>query len=270
MSTMSDNDLCLLFETIGQHVELDSVMLVGARCRDIHQMKYRESSPSRTTKDVDLALAVGGWEPLTNLRQHFPATSAAWQKLEVEGLPVDVVPFGELEKPPGEIASADGHVLNVAGFQEAFDAREFLRLSNGLRIAIPSVAGLAALKLHAWLDRHPRGEFKDATDIALILAWYEEADSLWDRFDEIADQSCIGETDRMAAAILGRQVRLVLGQAAAKELSERFDEETAEDLDLFAEKLVADGEQMHPFQRRRLQVSNLIAELVDYNDGYEY
>ena len=126
------------------------------------------------------------------------------------------------------------------------------------------------LKLHAWLDRHPRGEFKDATDIALILAWYEEADSLWDRFDEIADQSCIGETDRMAAAILGRQVRLVLGQAAAKELSERFDEETAEDLDLFAEKLVADGEQMHPFQRRRLQVSNLIAELVDYHDGYEY
>ena len=185
-------------------------------------------------------------------------------------LPVDVVPFGELEKPPGEIASADGHVLNVAGFQEAFDAREFHRLSNGLRIAIPSVAGLAALKLHAWLDRHPRGEFKDATDIALILAWYEEADSLWDRFDEIADQSCIGETDRMAAAILGRQVRLVLGQAAAKELSERFDEETAEDLDLFAEKLVADGEQMHPFQRRRLQVSNLIAELVDYHDGYEY
>lgn len=260
MPTMPDNDLCLLFEAIGQYVELDSVMLVGARCRDIHQLKYRESSPSRTTKDVDLALAVGGWEPLTNLRQHFPATSAAWQKLQVEGLEVDA--FGALEKPPGEIASADGHVLNVAGFQEVFDAREFHRLSNGLRIAIPSVAGLAALKLHAWLDRHPRREFKDANDIALILAWYEDADSyLWECFDEVADQGCIGETDRMAAAILGRQVRFLLGQAAAKELSERFEEETADDLDLFAEKLVADGEHKHPFQRRRLQVSNLIAEL---------
>lgn len=262
MPTMPDNDLCLLFEAIGQYVELDSVMLVGARCRDIHQLKYRESSPSRTTKDVDLALAVGGWEPLTNLRQHFPATSAAWQKLQVEGLEVDVVPFGALEKPPGEIASADGHVLNVAGFQEVFDAREFHRLSNGLRIAIPSVAGLAAIKLHAWLDRHPRREFKDANDIALILAWYEDADSyLWECFDEVADQGCIGETDRMAAAILGRQVRFLLGQAAAKELSERFEEETTDDLDLFAEKLVADGEHKHPFQRRRLQVSNLIAEL---------
>ena len=174
-----------------------------------------------------------------------------------------MVPFGVLEKPPGEIASADGHVLNVAGFQEVFDAREFHRLSDGLRIAIPSVAGLAALKLHAWLDRHPQGKFKDANDIALVLAWYEEADSyLWDCFDEVADQGCIGETDRMAAAILGRQVRLLLGQAAAKELSERFEEETADDLDLFAEKLVADGEHKHPFQRRRLQVSNLIAELT--------
>lgn len=69
MPTMPDNDLCLLFEAIGQHVELDSVMLVGDRCRDIHQMKYRESTPSRTTKDVDLALAVGGWEPLKHLAE---------------------------------------------------------------------------------------------------------------------------------------------------------------------------------------------------------
>ena len=208
------------------------------------------------------ARGVGGGGPLTTPHKFFPATSAAWQKLQVEGLEVDVVPFGALEKPPGEIASADGHVLNVAGFQEVFDAREFHRLSNGLRIAIPSVAGLAALKLHAWLDRHPRREFKDANDIALILAWYEDADSyLWECFDEVADQGCIGETDRMAAAILGRQVRFLLGQAAAKELSERFEEETADDLDLFAEKLVADGEHKHPFQRRRLQVSNLIAEL---------
>lgn len=267
MTKFEDAELCVLFEELNEHVDLEAVMLIGAKCRDIHQLRYRDTLPARTTEDVDLALAVDGWKPFEALRELFPSKSNAWQKLTIGSLPVDVVPFGTVERPPGTVASGKGWEMNVAGFQEVFDAREFFSLSNGMKIGIPTVPGFAALKLHAWLDRHSGGVFKDATDLALVLAWYEAEDEfLWDNFDEVEDEDLIGETDRMAAAVLGRKVRQLLGPSAAAFLADRFEEETNSELDRFAENLTVQGERPLPFRRRRQQVSDLVGALTPAQD----
>lgn len=263
MSEMEDADLCFLFEEIERYVDIDSVMLVGARARDIHQLKYRNAPPVRTTDDVDLALAVSGWEPLEAMRKTYPSSIDAWQKLQVGSLPVDVVPFGALENPPGEVAAGDGFLMNVAGFKEAFESCEIHGLSNGTRIKIPPIPGFAALKLHAWLDRHPRGKYKDAKDLALVLAWYEDdSETLFDEFDDVYDGDVVGETDRMAAKVLGSHVAELLGSVGAEMLADRFHMETEASLRLFAEHLWVDGEAVHPFERRELQVRDLISGLI--------
>lgn len=149
---MEDDDLCFLFEIVEPFIDLDSMMLIGARARDVHQLKYRDTPPVRTTNDVDLALAISRWEPLEALRKSFPATTDEWQKLQVGPFPVDVVPFGGIENPPGEVSVGDGFLMNVAGFSEAFGSCEFHTLSNGTTIKLASVAGLAALKLCALFE----------------------------------------------------------------------------------------------------------------------
>lgn len=263
MPEMKDEDLCSLFETIERYVDLDSVMLVGARARDIHQLKYRNAPPVRTTNDVDLALAVSGWGPLQAMRETYPSPIDEWQKLQIGSLPVDVVPFGGLENPPGKVPAGDGFLMNVAGLEEAFESCEIHTLSNGVRIKIPSVPGFAALKLHAWLDRHPEGKYKDAKDLALILAWYEgDLETLFDEFDKVYDDDIVGEPDRMAAKVLGSHVAELLGSNGTEILVDRFREETEANLRKFADNLWVDGEWLHPFERRELQVHDLVSGLV--------
>ncbi len=83
------------------------------------------------------------------------------------------MPFGNIENPPGEVLSRKGHLLNVSGFKEVFEQAELYPLNDAIDIKLPTVPGLTALKLHAWLDRK-ENNIKDASDLALILSWYEE------------------------------------------------------------------------------------------------
>ena len=109
-------------------------------------------------------------------------------------------------------------------------------------VKIPSVAGLAALKLHAWFDRKERRTYKDAQDLALILAWYEEDDEIWDRYGRLKPsfQSYWGDVHCMAAQLLGSDVAQVLGIREASVLVNRFAEEGDRGIGL-AEHLIAEG-----------------------------
>ncbi|MFZ2511351.1 MAG: hypothetical protein WAW85_09720, partial [Gordonia sp. (in: high G+C Gram-positive bacteria)] len=60
--------------------------------------------------------------------------------------------------------------MNVHGFRDAFDNAERLPELPGVRLATP--AGYAVLKLHAWLDRLQRNEYKDGPDLGLVVEWY--------------------------------------------------------------------------------------------------
>lgn len=234
-------------------------MLVGARCRDIHQQKYRDRPAARTTDDIDFALAIETWGDFQALKKQFPPSVKVWQRIDVAGIPVDLVPFGEVEDPPGEVSGNDGHVLNVAGFRAVFSNAEELQLTDEISVKFPSVPGFAGLKLHAWLDRSPRGQYKDASDLALVLSWYEEDDDqLWDRYLECRSDKHLGELDAMAAELLGIEIGGVLGTYETRALLERFENETTDGLERFAEELMAPTEHEHPLERRAFQVQALL------------
>lgn len=234
-------------------------MLVGARCRDIHQQKYRDRPAARTTDDIDFALAIETWDDFLTLQKQFPSSLKMWQRIDVQGIPIDLVPFGNVENPPGEVSVDDGHVLNVAGFREVFGQAEDLPLTDKISVKLPSVPGFAGLKLHAWLDRWPLGKYKDASDLALILSWYEEDDDiLWDRYIEHGSDEYLGQPDGMAAELLGFDIGGVLGVFESRALLRRFERETGDGLERFAEQLVAPPEHEHPLDRRALQVHALL------------
>ena len=259
-----DHVLGVVLERVSEYVPLSSIMIVGATCRDIHQESFRSTEPSRTTDDIDLALAVEGWDEVRILQREFPSRSRAWQQIEVDGIAVDIVPFGSIESPPGEVLVGDGLVLNVSGFREVFERAETHELSSGMKFKLPSVAGLAALKLHAWLDRYRVGNYKDAQDLGLILAWYAESDEGWlfDRFFEHKEAHEADILEVMAAFLLGIDVAEALGEAESASLAGRFRQESASGMELFAEKLVSPGEHIVPMKIRAAQVQALLGGLV--------
>lgn len=259
----ADGVLGVVLERVSEYVPISNIMVVGAACRDIHQESFRSMAPSRTTYDIDLALAVERWEELRILRREFPSRSRAWQQIEVDGIAVDIVPFGPVESPPGEVVAGDGVVLNVAGFREVFEHAETHELPSGVKFKLPSVAGLAALKLHAWLDRYLVGKYKDAQDLGLILAWYADADDEWlfNRFFEHKEAHEADVPEVMAAFVLGIEVAEVLGGVEAAALAARFEREPVSGIELFAEKLVSPGEHIVPVEIRSAQVRALLGGL---------
>lgn len=258
---MDSADLAYTVEKLREFIDPNRIMLVGARCRDIHQRSFRDQPAGRMTHDIDFALAIESWDDFKVLKREFPSPTGAWQQVEIGGIPVDLVPFGEVENPPREVSGDNNHVLNVAGFRQVFDDASDYSLTDTLSVKLPSVPGFAGLKLHAWLDRGPQGQYKDAVDIALILSWYEDdEDTLWDRYLLLSDhhQKYIGEPDGMAAQLLGSDVGSVFGKQEARFLFDRLISDSNSDVDLFIDNLSAPPEHTHPYARRKVQVEALI------------
>lgn len=258
---MDNSDIAYVVEKLGEFIEPGRIMLVGARCRDIHQQRFRDHPAGRTTRDIDFALALESWDDFRLLKKKFPSPTDAWQQVVINQIPIDLVPFGDVENPPGEVAGDKDHVLKVAGFQQVFQDATDLKLKDNISVKLPSVPGFAGLKLHAWLDRGPQGQYKDATDLALILSWYEENDeALWDRYPLLPsdDQDYMGDLDAMAAQLLGADIGRVFGKQQASFLFERLVSETRPDVELFIDHLITPPEHTHPWERRKVQVNALI------------
>ncbi|CAB0525415.1 hypothetical protein CIP107502_02110 [Corynebacterium diphtheriae] len=189
------DDIKRVVTALSSVVSTEKIMLVGARCRDIHQKNIVGGEASRATKDIDFALALENWELFRALKQRFPSTTNAWQSVLVEGITLDIIPFGELEEPLGEVSSGYTHKLNVRGMQEVFEHAQFLQLGDGLTIRMPTVSGLAALKMFAWLDRgrENMAGFLLGSDINKILS-VQSRDALlagWKNVDDQAVERCV-------------------------------------------------------------------------------
>lgn len=79
------DDIKRVVTALSSVVSTEKIMLVGARCRDIHQKNIVGGEASRATKDIDFALALENWELFRALKQRFPSTTNAWQSVLVEG-----------------------------------------------------------------------------------------------------------------------------------------------------------------------------------------
>ena len=80
-------------------------------------------------------------------------------------IPVDLIPFGGVASVAGTVAwPTSDVVLNVAGFEEAWEAALQIEIDQGLIVHVASIPGLTVLKLIAWTDRGDVNN-KDAADL---------------------------------------------------------------------------------------------------------
>lgn len=204
----------------------EGVMLVGAWCRDILHRALGHTFTTTATRDLDLALALSSWDSYRALASAFPRVGNTGVLFRIVDVDVDLLPFGAIEEPLGVVEPPlRGEALSVWAFEEIFAASLPLALPPTIRI--PTVAGFAAAKFGAWLDRSAWFEAKDASDIALILHWYAESADVQNRLYETPAGNEIlisaGVDLQLASAhLLGIDVAALIGPARLADLLARW------------------------------------------------
>lgn len=214
-------------EELQESVGLDpaSVLVVGATCRDVLHAAMGHTFEVRATNDVDLGIAVGDWTVSDRIDAKYERVGSNGIRYRIAGLPVDVMPFGEVEDPEGiSSPAARGEDLIVFGFHDVFERAAHLSLPDGPVVRIPQPAGYAALKMRSWIDRR---ENKDAKDLALCTFWYQESTTVQGRlYDTDAGQQILEALDWdafvAAARLLGADVAEQLSPANHSDLIDRW------------------------------------------------
>lgn len=161
---------------------LPRVMLVGAVCRDALHLGHGHTTALRSTDDLDLALVVDGldqFDQITSQLRRAPS-AAGTVRYMIAGIAVDLVPFGEkVEDPDGTVTPREE--MSVFGFQDVIASARPVGLSKDRQVLVPTAAGYTVLKLKAWADRSAVGQYKDASDLAVAMYWYQQAPGVIDR-----------------------------------------------------------------------------------------
>lgn len=195
------------------------IMLVGATARDIALAAEGHDASLRATNDVDVAVAVADAAAFNRLVAGLaPLPAGAAHKFLIEGIEVDVVPFGGIEREDRTIVWPDGSTMNTLGFAEALESSLELLLPGGRRMRVASLPAQSAFKVFAWADRGHWTD-RDAVDLRVLLQSY----SFGDRLDHVYAEdnlTVLAAYDfdvRLAAAYwLGVDVRLDLGNQVAQ------------------------------------------------------
>ena len=150
--------------------------VIGATARDIILRVLANTSARRKTKDLDIAIAVTGWDRYNEICQAliadgFEKSTHQAQRFYFGDYEVDIVPYGAVAKaddniywPPEETIA-----MSVKGFDEVLSEAITVGIDNEFEIRIASLHGLFLLKLNAWLDRNAN---KDAEDMWYIVDNY--------------------------------------------------------------------------------------------------
>ena len=119
----------------------------------------------------------------------FEPRQAPQRVMSPGGMPVDIVPFGDIADENSNIRwPPSGEVeMDVTGFEEAHNSaiQVIVKENSEIQVPVASPPGLALLKLIAWSDRPADLRMKDAQDFAYILGSYEHVDSVTDRLYDV-------------------------------------------------------------------------------------
>lgn len=169
-------------------------VVVGASARDI-VLHYGYGAPiQRATRDIDVGIQVPNWNAFHTLKQNllsrdFKETRQQQQLMSASGVPVDIIPFGQVEDDESNIfwPPNGDWVMNVLGFQEACDTAELVCMQEAPFVTIPvaTPVGMTVLKLIAWADRTPDMRTKDAKDLLYLITTYQNIPTVNDQiYDE--------------------------------------------------------------------------------------
>lgn len=247
---ISEDDLPVLqrVRSVADEMELP-IVLVGAGAR-LLVMDWPFALPSkRTTADWDFALEVQNWETFERFRNalgHSRAEPGASEHRIVIGeTPIDLVPFGGIESPTGEICWPRGKErMTVRGLSEALACAS----ERASAVPVAPLPLLATLKIIAFAERGNATD-KDLRDLYFILTNYARCGNEDRIFDELSDELVAGlPYDQAGPLLLGRD----LAQRVKPETLARVRKELdrlPERLDLYANALL--GRCLDEEQRER-------------------
>jgi predicted nucleotidyltransferase len=169
-------------DVVAREAEIDYVV-VGATARTILSVGLMGRAPERSTRDIDIAAAVDSWADFKRLTDRLEKRGGSAHSFLVDGVEVDVVPYGGVEADDRTILWPDDHRMNVRGLSEAVDSAQTVLLPGGIAVRVPSIPALALLKLLTWWDRRD-STTRDAIDLATMIDWYSSGEYLDRLYDE--------------------------------------------------------------------------------------
>jgi len=214
-----------------------SFFIIGAFARDIIMEHFYEIKATRMTMDIDLGIKVSSWNKFYKLINTLEK-SGEFKKIKEKhrvlynDIIIDIVPFGGISDKNERIIWPPENevVMSVMGFNEVYNYSTLVRLQNNpiLEVKIPTLPGLAILKLFAWRDNFPNRS-KDAEDLLFIMKNYENA-GIFDKLYKSELQLLESEDfDNQVAGIvlLGKEMSKICKNKTIEYLRKIIDEETS-------------------------------------------
>lgn len=225
-------------ERVSRTMAIDA-FLMGAAARDLLLVHTGMASGLRATEDVDFGVMVQDWAAFERMRaaliksgQFVARPGPATHRLRHgNGLPLDIVPFGGVERADRTLAwpPGNGEIFDCFGMREALLDCVMVRLPGSTQVRTASIPAQALLKLAAWSDRKHTHPGRDAGDLFLLCRKHldfqgniERAASghkdLFDRDPYDHEETSVrllarDLAGRLDAAGLQRVIDLVVGEA---------------------------------------------------------
>jgi predicted nucleotidyltransferase len=235
----TSTDLLLAVQAAASSLPVE-YFVVGAFARDVVLGLCYGIPTGEATRDVDFGLMLNDWAQFDALRSRllgggdFTEARNMPHRLRFRGtLVLDLVPFGGIERAPGEIAWPPefSTVMSTVGFREAYARTLSVTVDGKTAIPFALPLALALLKLIAWSERGTDTNRKDARDLALILRTYLQAGNESRLYSEHADMldDPDFDLDRAGARMLGRDLQAMLNGALLTRIRElvQTDSETS-------------------------------------------
>ena len=158
------------------------------------------------------------------------------QRFFYNGFPIDLVPFGDISDVNKEIKWPPEHeiILSTLGFDEAYEFSVLFKLSSDplLEVRVPTIPGLAIMKLISWDEKYP-DRTKDAEDLLFIMEKYVDVIDQNDLYDKEATLLKEEGFDNQIACIrlLGRDMAKISNTDTLNKIKEILSSETDEQPD---------------------------------------
>jgi predicted nucleotidyltransferase len=209
-------------QVVAQPLGID-YFLMGAAARDLMLQHAHNIAPSRKTEDVDFAVSVSGWPTFETLRNALLGSGLFSERSKetihklrhkATGLPLDIVPFGDIENPDRTISWPPEHhtVFDCFGAREAFENSIPVQLPNKVTLRVAPIPALALLKISAWDDRKHSHPGRDAGDLLLYARHYMDCGNLDRAAQDHGDLFTKDDYDHEAtgARLIGRDIANLL------------------------------------------------------------
>jgi predicted nucleotidyltransferase len=238
LSGRLDPSLVKMLRVVDQAATTLSIrfFVVGAMARAIVLEHCYGIRPGRTTRDLDIGVEVANWEEFQQLSTKLVATgefaeTSKPHELRTDFCQLHIVPFGGISSDQRTIRWPPEHevVMTIVGFEEAYESAMLIRLSDKplLEVKMPTIPGMALMKLISWNDRFPERP-KDAEDLFFLMDHYAEAGNDERLYREEAELLQAESFDPVIAGIrlLGSDMATIANDSTRKTVVNILEDET--------------------------------------------